>query len=234
MGKPGNIKVFSFDFGGTLAYETTDDHIIFQKVLKELGYSFNQSEIKEAMKHARAWWEHEKDKRIWDENALKDFHKRMLSYLKLPNPEKLAMQTSKILPSKLDFKAYSDVEQTLQRLKEEGYTLIITSNVSSRRNLETYMRKAGLRHYFEILVASGSIGYEKPNPQIFVEAAKMAKVKCKEIVHVGDVYEIDYLGAESAGATGVLIDRKGKYVNKKCRKISDLTQLIELLNEINF
>ena len=51
MVKPGNIKVFSFDFGGTLAYETTDDHIIFQEVLKELGYSFNQDKIKEAMKH---------------------------------------------------------------------------------------------------------------------------------------------------------------------------------------
>jgi len=69
------------------------------------------------MKHARAWWEHENDKRIWNENALKDFHKRMLSYLKLPNPEKLAMQTSKTLPSKLDFKAYSDVKRTLQRLR---------------------------------------------------------------------------------------------------------------------
>ena len=217
-----------------MAYETTDDHAILRDILKEFGYNFSLDEVKAARNHVKLWWNSERNKRIWNEEALMEFHKRMFSYLKVPNPDELAARTSRILPSRMDFKAYDDVRQTLEKLKEENYMLIIISNVSSKRNLEIYMEKANLRNYFEIIVASGSIGYEKPNPRIFQEAAKMAKVKCKEMVHVGDVYEIDYLGAESAGATGVLMDRREKYRNKECRKISRLSQLIRLLDEINF
>jgi FMN phosphatase YigB (HAD superfamily) len=75
--------------------------------------------------------------------------------------------------------------------------------------------------------------YEKPDPQIFKEASKRTEVPCQEMVHVGNLYEIDYLGAESAGLTSVLIDRKGKYKDKRCRKISNLTQMLNLLKEIS-
>ena len=225
------VKVVSFDFGGTLAYEATDDSIILQQILQELGYKIEADDIEEAMKNVREWWRREKGEKVWNEEAMKEFHERMLSELGIPNPEKLAEKTSKILPQKLDFKAYDDAKQTLKNLKKMGYSLIIISNVSSRRNLETYMEKAGLNGYFDALFASGSMGVEKPNPQIFYRAAKEMNVPCQAMVHIGDSYEIDYLGAENAGMMGILIDRKGNYRDKECRKISSLTQLLKLLTK---
>ena len=225
------VKVVSFDFGGTLAYEAIDDSIILQQILQELGYRIKKNDIEEAMKNAREWWRREKGEKVWNEEAMREFHEKLLSELGILNPEKLAEKTSKILPRKLDFKAYDDAEQTLKNLKRMGYSLIIISNVSSRRNLETYMEKAGLNGYFNALFASGSMGVEKPNPQIFHRAAKEMNVPCQAMVHIGDSYEIDYLGAENAGMMGILIDRKGNYRDKECRKISSLTQLLKLLTK---
>jgi len=225
------VKVVSFDFGGTLAYEATDDSIILQQILQELGYKIEMDDIEEAMKNAREWWRREKGEKVWNEEAMREFHEKLLSELGIPYPERLAEKTSKILPRKLDFKAYDDAEQTLENLKRMGYSLIIISNVSSRRNLETYMEKAGLNGYFDALFASGSMGVEKPNPQIFYRAAKEMNVLCQAMVHIGDSYEIDYLGAENAGMMGILIDRKGNYRDKECRKISSLTQLLKLLTK---
>jgi len=223
------VKVVSFDFGGTLAYETTDNCIVFQQILQKLGYKIEVDDIKEAMKIVREWWKREKGEKVWNEEAMREFHEKVMSKLGISNPEKLAEETSKVLPRKLGFKAYDDAEQTLKNLRRMGYSLIIISNVSSERNLKTYLGKAKLNGYFDALFASGSMGVEKPNPQIFHQAAKEMNVPCQAMIHVGDSYEIDYLGAESAGIRGILIDRKGNYRNKECIRISNLTQLLKLL-----
>jgi len=225
------VRVVSFDFGGTLAYETTDNSVVFQQILQTLGYKIEVDDIKEAMKIVREWWKREKGERVWNEEAMKEFHERVMSKLGIPNPEKLAEKTSKILPQKLDFKAYDDAEQTLKNLRRMGYSLIIISNVSSEKNLKTYLEKAKLNGYFDALFASGSMGVEKPNPRIFHQAAKEMNASYRAMIHVGDSYEIDYLGAENAGMMGVLIDRKGNYRDKECRKISSLTQLLKLLTK---
>jgi putative hydrolase of the HAD superfamily len=81
-------------------------------------------------------------------------------------------------------------------------------------------------------VASGSVGYEKPSPEIFKLASKMSNTPLERMMHIGDSYENDYLGAESVGIMGVLLDRKGLYKNRRCRKISKLTDLLNLIDEI--
>lgn len=229
MRKIRQIKVISFDFGGTLAYETTEDSIIFRQILEEFGYKFDIDEVKSALDFSREWWRTTKEDKIWNEKEMLNFHRKVLSKLKIPNPEELAEKTSKILPQRLDFKPYKDTKPTLENLKMKGYPLVIISNVSSKRNLETYLRKATLIDYFDELFASGSIGIEKPNPQIFRKAAEVMKTSCQAIIHIGNSYENDYLGAKSAGMKAILIDRNGKYKDKECKRISNLTQLLELL-----
>jgi len=119
-----------------------------------------------------------------------------------------------------------------KNLKKRGFRFIIISNVSSLRNLSIYLSRIGLESYFDLLVASGSVGYEKPNPEIFKLASKMSNTPLEKMMHIGDSYENDYLGAESVGIMGVLLDRKGLYKNRRCRKISKLTDLLNLIDEI--
>ncbi len=91
------------------------------------------------------------------------------------------------------------------------------------------MRKAGLLEYFGMLVASGDLGYEKPNAEIFRIASRLSNTPMENMLHIGDRYEEDYLGVRAAGMNAILIDRRGMYGGKQCPKISSLTDLVGLL-----
>jgi putative hydrolase of the HAD superfamily len=47
------------------------------------------------------------------------------------------------------------------------------------------------------------VGIDKPDSRIFEHAAKALGVPLAEIVHVGDAWEADVIGARSAGAQAI-------------------------------
>jgi HAD superfamily hydrolase (TIGR01549 family) len=224
------VKTVSFDCGGTLFYEAEEDHVVFHRILLKLGYRFEPVEVREALKDARLWWSQEKarTREVWNENAWISLLRKMVSNLAIPN-QALAEQLRDYWLSEAVFRAYEDAEHTLKKLKNSGFQLITISNVSSSRNLATYLRKAGLLEYFDILIASGDVGFEKPNPEIFRVASRLSKTPVEKILHVGDKYEEDYLGARAAGVNAILIDRRSIHGDTQCLKIFSLKELISLL-----
>lgn len=225
------IKIISFDFGGTLAREVREEYEVFHEILNELDCPTEMNKVREALLRAWEWWLREKREkgRIWCEETLRKVVKLFLSYLRLPSKDNLIAKIVQLYPHKLEFEAYPDTEPTLRQLKEMKYKLIVISNASSKRNVEIYLKKLGLRQYFKEVIVSGSIGYEKPNPQIFLKAAEAMKVSPREILHIGNDFEADYLGAKSAGMKSILIDRENKHEDKQCTRIMKLTELIDLL-----
>lgn len=224
------IKTISFDCGGTLFYETKEDHVIYKEILNDLGINIDAAKVKEALNCAGEWWDEKAKKgEVWTEDTWAELLKRVASRLELPNPDKIVAELLEIRPKRAAVQAYDDAAPTLKKLKQQGIKLIAVSNVSSEENLRIYLKIAGLLDYFEILVASGSVGYEKPNPEIFKLAAKVAKTPIQNMIHVGDKYEEDCRGPESAGMKAILIDRKGNYKDKECRKIAELQELFNYL-----
>jgi len=226
-----NIETISFDCGGTLYHETKGDYIFCQEALAELGYSLDVNKVREAWEKARNWWLSEKAKtgRIWNNHARVDMIKKIASNLGIDSPRKVAVKLSNLIVERLEIQAYSDAEPTIKVLKQKDFKVIAVSNVSSKKNLKKYLSKAGLIDYFDILIASGSVGYEKPSPEIFRIASEKCKTPLHFMLHVGDKYEEDYLGAKAAGINAVLIDRKGIYKNKECKKISKLTEILSFI-----
>jgi len=224
------VKTVSFDCGGTLYYEVEEDYIVCHRILLKLGYRFEPVEVREALKDARLWWSREKarTREVWNENTWISLLRKMVSNLSIPN-QALAEQLRDYWLSQAGFRVYEDAEHTLKKLKDSGFQLITVSNVSSSRSLATYLRKAALLEYFVILIASGDVGVEKPNPEIFRVASRLSKTPVEKILHVGDKYEEDYLGAREAGVNAILIDRKGRYGDKQCLKIFSLKELVGLL-----
>lgn len=223
------VKVISLDFGGTIAYELEEDYMAYHRLLKELGYLTDLNLVEKALEEARDWWREERARtgRIWNMDVYLELIERVLRTLKLP--VEIASDFLKILPHRVELGVYEDVELTLRELKDRGYRLIVISNVSSVDNLSIYLSRVGLRDYFEFLIASGTVGFEKPDSRIFELALKKAGVSPEEIVHVGDDYEADYLGAENTGLIGVLLDRRNIHGDKQCRRIIELTELPDLL-----
>ena len=61
----------------------------------------------------------------------------------------------------------------LARLKAAGLLLGVVSNSEGR--VEQALEAAGLRPYFDVVVDSGLIGIEKPDPRIFEAASRLFK-----------------------------------------------------------
>ncbi|MEJ2187262.1 MAG: HAD-IA family hydrolase [Gemmatimonadota bacterium] len=110
-----------------------------------------------------------------------------------------------------DGQLWVDVEDgtaaTLRTLREQGYTLGVVSNADGR--VEGFLELAGLRRYLDFVVDSAVVGVEKPDPGIFRIALDRAGVEPRMAVHVGDIYEIDVMGARAAGVEGILLDPAG-------------------------
>ncbi|MGB9718564.1 MAG: HAD family hydrolase [Thermoproteota archaeon] len=225
-----SIKTVSFDCGGTLYYEAEEDYVVFHRILLKLGYRFESVRVREALEDARLWWSREKakTKEVWNENTWARLLGKMVSNLAITD-RVLAEQLRDYWLSEAVFKAYEDAEPALKKLKDKGFKLITISNVSSSRSLATYLRKTNLLEYFAILVASGDVGCEKPDPEIFRIASRLSKTPVENMLHIGDRYEEDYLGARAAGINAILIDRKGICGDKPCHKISSLTDLAGLM-----
>lgn len=224
------LSAISFDFGGTLAFETEEDYEVYHRILTNLGFNFSLSSLESAFKKARTIWNAKRQRgEIWNEERMLELVKDMLNFVGVKN-EELATKIVNLWPENVSFKAYEDVSKTLDELTKSNYKLIIISNVSSERNLRTYLIKCGLQKYFNYLVASGTVGIEKPNKEIFLLASKMLGVEPHRILHVGDDYEADYIGAKNAGFKAVLLDRAEKYNDKDVLRIKSLLKLLEILN----
>ncbi|MBX5321279.1 MAG: HAD family hydrolase [Candidatus Bathyarchaeota archaeon] len=207
------IRAVSFDRGGTLYYEVEEDYVVFHRILHELGYDFGVAEVERALHDARVWWNSEKAKtgEVWTERSWAKLLQRMAMNLTIPNTVSVADNLRERWLVEADFRAYEDAVPALNELKSAGFKLIVISNVSSGRNLQTYLRKAGIPNCFDAVIASGDVGYEKPSPEIFRIASRILNIPAGCILHVGDKYDEDYIGAYNAGFKAILIDRKGIY-----------------------
>ena len=116
---------------------------------------------------------------------------------------------------------------TLDRLRERGYILGVVSNSNGR--VAEMLANAGLAPHLDFVIDSANVGVEKPDPRIFRIACEQAGVTPAEAVHVGDIYEIDVLGARSAGVTPVLLDTDDFMPDADCHRIHALDELLEWL-----
>lgn len=67
----------------------------------------------------------------------------------------------------------------------------------------------GLDKYFEQTIASGELGFAKPDARIFEHACSVFGVAAASTAYVGDRLHTDAIGAANAGLTGVWLDRHG-------------------------
>ena len=99
--------------------------------------------------------------------------------------------------------AFPGARETLGALRERGYRLGVISNADGR--VRRLLEEAGLATHLEIILDSAHVGLEKPDPRIFLAAAGGLQLLPSSCAFVGDVYEIDILGARAAGLRAILI-----------------------------
>lgn len=122
---------------------------------------------------------------------------------------------------------YPCVPETLQALKDAGFTIGLVSNRSRPCNQEIV--DLGLDSYFEFIYVAAEVGVWKPNPRIFDRALELTGSPPKNIIYVGDNYFADIKGAINAGLQPVLLDEKGVFPEAECAVINKLEDLVGML-----
>ena len=93
--------------------------------------------------------------------------------------------------------------ETLAALRSRGYRVAVISNADGR--VRGLLETAGLTPHLEFVIDSAEVGMEKPDPRIFHAATQRMGLPPERCAYVGDIYEIDVVGARGAGLTPILI-----------------------------
>lgn len=119
--------------------------------------------------------------------------------------------------------------EVLSTLKTEGYHLHIITNGFREVQLKK-LTNCDLIHFFDVIVSSEDIGYNKPDSRIFNYALNLAKANPDESLMVGDDLNVDVNGAANVGMHAFLFDPEKRY--RKVRGfqlIHDLSQIPPLI-----
>ncbi len=126
--------------------------------------------------------------------------------------------------SNLWSRAYSDAPAALSKLSGRGYRLAVVSNADGR--VRGLLERAGLSPFFELIVDSSEVGVEKPDPRIFLAATERLGLAPSACAYVGDIYEIDIVGARRAGLQALLIGTG--LAPDGVLRVGGLTELVKL------
>lgn len=119
---------------------------------------------------------------------------------------------------------FDDVVPALDALDEAGVRCAVVSNFDAR--LPALLEAMGLAPRFAFILTSAQIGRRKPDPYLFDYAVQRLGTEPARTLCVGDTFEDDVVGAQSAGLFPLLIDRTNAHgPSQPTSMISRLTDL---------
>ncbi|MFL2767831.1 MAG: HAD family hydrolase [Dehalococcoidia bacterium] len=122
---------------------------------------------------------------------------------------------------------YHDVIPTLNALRELNFKLGLISNMDKLGS--EILDEFNLSSYVDVCVTSKEAKVEKPNSKIFDLALSKLNVDARSSIYIGDQILSDIEGAKNSKMLPILIDRESSHTDYKGQKITDLSQLIDLL-----
>lgn len=141
--------------------------------------------------------------------------------------EELAEQKNEMYKESLKNMSPADlaeeVKQTLDTLRSRGLKLAIGS---SSKNARFILQQLGLGNYFDAISDGNNITRSKPDPEVFVKAAKMLCIPCEECLVVEDAVS----GAIAGKAGGMKVVCVGDASKEKAGdfNLESFGQLLEV------
>lgn len=198
------MMAVSFDFGQTLAEL---DYGFLQRRLAEQGVQLNAEAARAAS--VEAWTRYGQLKSEGHALAWRTMMELLLERGGLPRarvPELAAWLWSEQPRQNLWRKPLPGMIELVRELGRARVPLAIVSN--SEGYLAELVAELDWTQDFPVIVDSGKLGIDKPDPRIFEHAAALLDVKPGQLLHIGDSWEADVQGALSASASAVWFDAR--------------------------
>lgn len=121
--------------------------------------------------------------------------------------DRLKRESDKLFLEYLPHLLNENIIETLQSLKDEGYTLNLASNTGfiEGETLRKALLELGLYRFFDFLVFSDEVKASKPSAIFFEAVCDKAEIIPQNILHIGDNKFTDYEGAINYGMQAYLI-----------------------------
>ena len=119
------------------------------------------------------------------------------------------------------------VRETLETFHRSDLPVVVVSN--SDGSAADIVHRQGLRGFVAGVVDSHVIGIEKPDRGIFDHALSLVGASPGDVLHVGDIYDVDVVGARGAGLHAMLIDPYGDWPDVDCARIASIAELPGLI-----
>jgi putative hydrolase of the HAD superfamily len=125
---------------------------------------------------------------------------------------------------------FDHVCEELTKLSSEGYRLGVISNWD--KTAIPILDLHNLTPFFDDVIISSEVGFEKPDADIFHFALNQASVSAEECLYVGDNYYDDGVGSRKVGMDFVILNPYGDLGVEEiegCRIVPDITHLKEYI-----
>ncbi|WP_396186314.1 beta-phosphoglucomutase [Flavobacterium sp.] len=206
-----NTKAFIFDLDGVIVDTAKYHYLAWLKIANQLGIEFTHehNELLKGVSRVRSLdiilelgkvEASQEDKNKWLVQKNEDY----LSYL-------VDMDQSEILPG---------VMPILNYLKEQNQLIALGS---ASKNARPILEKTGTLEYFDAIVDGNDVSNAKPNPEVFLLAAKLLSAKPEDSI----VFEDSVAGVQAANIGGMTSVGIGdaKTLNEAKYIFKDFTQM---------
>ncbi|MES2240887.1 MAG: beta-phosphoglucomutase [Bacteroidota bacterium] len=177
-----NKKAFLFDLDGVIVDTAKYHYLAWQKIASRLNINFTlkDNELLKGVSRVRSLdiilelgniEASQEDKNKW----LIEKNEEYLSYL-------VNMDKTEILPG---------VMNVLDFLKEKKQLIALGS---ASKNARPILEKTGILHYFDAIVDGNDVSNAKPDPEVFLNAAKQLDIKKENAI----VFEDSVAGIQAA------------------------------------
>lgn len=95
-----------------------------------------------------------------------------------------------------------ETQEMLMELKQYYYLALITNGPSESQWEKIYRLK--IQQYFDVVLVSGDLSWEKPDPNIFHKSCDILQIKPHHCIMIGDKLETDIIGAIQANLGGTV------------------------------
>ncbi len=195
------IRAIFFDVGGTLRVlkdpQSRDDSKLnrLKEVLGlELSIDDLVTRIRKGEKEYRRWCKPNfielDEKGLWTRFLMPDQPQEFIA----ENAVKLNQLWRESRPKQV----LPDMVDTLQTLHARGYQLGLISNTTSSVEAHQLLQETGLTSIVPVVILSAAYGKRKPDPSLFITAARQAGVDPRECAYVGDRPSRDLIGSRQA------------------------------------
>jgi len=197
------IEAIFLDVGNTLRIVIKDEAFMAQskqklveltgaKMSPDAFFALLEDRYKVLRKRAKERLIEASEKEMWTQWMLPDFP-----------PETIAPLSGKLTRLWRDCDGRRvprpDVKDLVIELSKRGYILGIIANTITETEIPDWLEADNLTGYFKAVILSSKLGIRKPNPEIYLEAARRVGVEPGHCVYVGDNPVRDVEGAQAAG-----------------------------------